>query len=375
MPVATSLRHPLAELFREAAPTLRSRSATTARLLADAGEDLAAGGVTAAVMAGHERERSGTAPHLRFAAAVHRLVLAGQAPGLARHYATAGGALHEPTFWSDAQPVLAEHVDELRAIVNATHVQTNEPGRSAPLYGGLLVAAERAARYAGRVNPFGVRLLEVGASAGLNLRPHLVGYRLADGTVLGDQHSPMMLDVDWTGLPPASFSHPLRLVHRAGCDLDPVDVSTADGLLHLASFVWPDQLERFRRLHEAVTLARQDPVPVQRASGAEWLEHQLAKRRRGVLTVVWHSVIWQYVTASDRARGQQVLAKAAARATDDTPLALLVYESRRVPGDRPGPEGRFRFDLLLRLWPAGLTVCLGHGSGHGIPFTWSELPA
>jgi len=24
------------------------------------------------------------------------------------------------------------------------------------------------------------------------------------------------------------------------------------------------------------------------------------------------------------------------------------------------------------LWPTGLTVCLGHGAGHGIPFTWNE---
>jgi hypothetical protein len=374
MPAVTvALRNPLVELFREAARSLRDRSPTTARLLADAAEDLAMGGVTAAIMAGHERDRSGTAPHLRFAAAVHRLVLCGKAPRLARHYATTGGSLDEANFWADAQPALAEHVDELRAVVNATHVQTNEPGRSAPLYGGLLVAAERAAQHADRSSPFGVRLLEVGASAGLNLRPHLFGYRLGDGTVLGNAASSLVLDVNWTGLPPARLDRPLRLVHRAGCDLDPVDPATAEGLLHLSSYVWPDQLDRFERLQAAVMLARQDPVPVQRASGSDWLEHQLSRRRRGVLTVVWHSVVWQYVPASDRARGQQVLASAAARATNDTPLALLVYESRRAGADTA--DGRFRFDLLLRLWPAGMTVCLGHGSGHGIPFTWTELPA
>jgi len=361
--MTAALRHPLAELFRDAARGCRRHGPTNARLLADAADDLEAGGVAAAVMAGHERDRAGSVPGLRFAAAVHRLVLAGRAPALARHYATAGGRLDEDTLWSDAHPLLVEHLDQLRAAVAATQVQTNEPGRSAPLYGGLLAAAERTG--------LPLRLLEVGASAGLNLRPHLVGYRLPDGSVLGDPDSPLVLDTGWTGLPPAALDRPLHFVQRAGCDLAPVDVRGRDGVLHLSSFVWPDQPSRLQRLRDAIRLAGVDPIAVQRADGASWLSRQLERRRPGVLTVVWHSVVWQYVPASERARGQQVLARAAALATDDAPLALLVYESRHT---RPGDESSapYRFDLLLRLWPAGLTVCLGHGGGHGIPFTWAQ---
>ncbi|HEY3263132.1 MAG TPA: DUF2332 domain-containing protein [Pseudonocardiaceae bacterium] len=368
MSSAAALRHPLAELFRDAARGCRRHGPTNAALLAAAADDLEAGGVTAAVMAGHERDRSGSVPGLRFAAAVHRLVLAGSAPELARQYATVGGRLDEATLWSDARPVLVEHLDRLRAIVAGTHVQTNEPGRSAPLYGGLLVAAQRAATSPSESMP--VRLLEVGASAGLNLRPHRIGYHLGGSRVLGDPASRLLLDPRWTGLPPADLDRPLRLARRAGCDLEPVDVNDPDGVLHLSSFVWPDQPERLHRLRAAIRLARLDPVTVQRADGADWLEHRLARPRPGVLTVVWHSVVWQYVSASDRARGQQVLAAAAARATQEAPLALLVYESRHVP--RGQSNAPYRFDLLLRLWPAGLTVCLGHGAGHGTPFTWHE---
>ncbi len=355
--MTAALRHPLAELFRESATACRRHGPTNARLLAAAADDIEAGGVAAAVMAGHERDRSGSVPGLRFAAAVHRLVLAGRAPSLARHYATVGGRLHENTLWADAASVLAEHIDELRSVIAATTVQTNEPGRSAPLYGGLLVAAERA-------GGLPVRLLEVGASAGLNLRPHRIRYEFADGTVLGDPRSTFTFDPGWTGLPPAATHRPPHVVERAGCDLAPVDVDDPAGVLHLSSFVWPDQVERLYRLRAAVRLAQADPVTVQLADGASWLAHQLARPRPGVLTVVWHSVVWQYVSASERARGQQVLADAAARATRDAPLALLVYESRR-------DDGRYRFDLLLRLWPAGIKVCLGHGGGHGIPFHWA----
>jgi hypothetical protein len=321
-------------------------------------------------MAGRERDRPGSAPGLRFAAAVHRLVLAGGADRLARHYPSVGGRLDESTLWTDAEPVIVNHVDDLRAAILSAPVQTNEPGRSAPLFGGLLVAAERAAAHAGRPEPFPVRLLEVGASAGLNLRPHLVRYRLPDGGVLGDPAGPFTLDVGWTGLPPAALERRLSVVQRSACDPNPIDVSAADGRLQLASFVWPDQIGRLRRLAGAMRLARKDPVPIERSGSADWLVDKLAEPLANVLTVVWHSVVWQYVPASERARGQQAMERAAAQATEDAPLALLVYESRRVPGS----ADRFRFDLLLRLWPGGLSVSLGHGSGHGIPFDWAEQP-
>ncbi|HEX7302435.1 DUF2332 domain-containing protein [Lentzea sp.] len=356
----------LAELFAAAAEVCRDRSPLTHRLLDDAADDLRRGGVTARVMAGSERDREGTVPGLRFAGAVHRLVLEGRAQGLARHYPTVGGRPDLPTLWRDALPVLEDHVDLVRQQVQATVVQTNEPGRSAPLYGGLLVAAQEAAKAAGRTVPFCVRLLEVGASGGLNLRPHRVGYRLED-TVLGDRDSPLVLDPEWTGRPPADLTHRLRVVGRAGCDLHPVDVSTEDGRLHLSSFVWADQLPRWDRLRAALDLAATDPVEVERSAGPEWLAGQLARAERDVLTVVWHSVVWQYVSPADRAMGRAVLADAAMRATPTTPLALLVFEPRRA-------DDGYRFELLLKLWPAGISLNLGHGAGHGTPFTWSVTP-
>ncbi|SHG35720.1 DUF2332 domain-containing protein [Streptoalloteichus hindustanus] len=364
----------LSQMFRAQAEGCRANggptgSPLTHALLSAAADDLDAGGVSAEVMAGAERDRQGSVPGLRFAGAVHRLVLEGRAPDLARHYPNVGGRLRADELWADAEPVLREHLDELRRRVRATVVQTNEPGRMAPMLGGLLVAAQRAAREVGRSGAFPVRLWEIGASGGLNLRPDRVAVRLGNGDVLGDPDSPLRLDAQWTGLPPADLGQPLQVVERAGCDTHPVDVSTEDGRLHLSSFVWPDQLDRWRRAQAAMRLAAEDPVLVERASGPDWLSRRLTQRQSGVLTVVWHSVVWQYVPPGDRARGRSVLAEAAAQATPDAPLALLVYEPRRVPNSEGGP---YRFDLLLRLWPAGLSLHLGSGGGHGIPFTWNE---
>ncbi|MDU0293303.1 DUF2332 domain-containing protein [Saccharothrix longispora] len=354
----------LAELFLDAARSCRTHSPLTHALLVGAADDLVRGGITARVMAGAECDRQGSVPGLRFASALHRLVLEGRAPTLARHYPTAGGSPDLGALWDDALPVLHEHTDELQSAITRTFVQTNEPGRSAPLFGGLQTATHLAAAQVGRRTPFPVRLLEVGASGGLNLRPHRIAYRV-DGVRLGDPGSPLTLDPGWTGRPAVALDHNLRLVRRAGCDLHPVDVSAEDGRLHLSSFVWADQPARLERLRAAIDLALLDPVPVQRATGPEWLAEQLVRPERDVLTVVWHSVVWQYASPADRAMGRAVLAEAAARATPMAPLALLVFEPRRT--HRPT---RYQFQLLLKLWPAGLSLRLGTGVGHGIPFTW-----
>jgi hypothetical protein len=361
----------LAELFLDAARICGRFSPLNHRLLLSAADDLRDGGITARVMAGCETDRKGSVPGLRFAGALHRVVLEGRAPALAKHYPSMGGEPRLESLWTDVVPVLHEHADELRLRVAGTVVQTNEPGRSAPLFGGLQVAAHRAADAAGRRTPFPVRLLEIGASAGMNLRPHRIGYRRSDGVVLGDPDSPLVLDPRWTGLPNVDLTDSLRIVGRAGCDINPVDVSTEEGRLHLLSFVWPDQAYRWDRLQGALQLAVADPVPVHRATGPEWLADQLARAERDVLTVVWHSVVWQYVSPADRAMGRAVLADAAGRSTPKAPLALLVYEPRRTHESAAEP---YEFRLLLKLWPAGLSLRLGVGAGHGIPFTWDEQP-
>jgi hypothetical protein len=54
---------------------------------------------------------------------------------------------------------------------------------------------------------------------------------------------------------PESF----EIVARAGCDLNPVDATTADGRLLLTSFVWPFNLDRHKRLAAAMEIASSAP--------------------------------------------------------------------------------------------------------------------
>ena len=189
--------------------------------------------------------------------------------------------------------MLREHADELRAALELAP-QTNEPGRSVPLLVGIFDAVRRSGLHR-------VRLLEVGASAGLNLlvdRFRIVG----DGWASGPADSPLQLHGcgDRSGR-----TGGLPVLSRRGCDLAPVDASTEDGRLRLTSFVWPHDLHRHARLRAALQVAASFPVQVERAPASTWLADQLALpcRADGVLTVVWHSVTRQYWPLAEIAGG------------------------------------------------------------------------
>ncbi|HVQ96811.1 MAG TPA: DUF2332 domain-containing protein [Mycobacteriales bacterium] len=449
------MAHPLSGAFREQAAGCLPGSPLYGRLLAAMADDLDAGGVTADVLAGRERDRPGTVPPLRLLGGLHRLVLTGRAPHLARYYPSAGGAEPPGRVWSAAEPALRAHLTELRQLLDRT-VQTNEPGRACLLYGGLLVAAQRAgaaqlsaagirsagaraagvrevearevgagaveARAAGargagareaaapaaeargagareaaapadgesaagglvagrgavdadasaaavgaghaRSAGMPVRLLEVGASAGLIMLVDRYGYAVGD-RVLGGAGSPLRFEQPWVGVPAADLDLPVEIVERRGCDPNPIDPGTAEGRLTLLSYVWPDWTERVDRLVSALQLAAVAPPPVDRAGMAGWLGSQLASPRPGVLTVVWHSVVRQYIDFPERDAGRAVLARAAAAATPEAPLAYLRFEQRRRP------DRRLQFELVLTCWPGdGRDELLAIAPGHGIPATW-----
>lgn len=122
------------------------------------------------------------------------------------------------------RPVLADHVAELRRALDLAP-QTNEVGRSACLAVGLFDAVRRHGLRR-------VRLLEPGASAGLNL--NVDRYRIiGPGWSWGPAESPLILDTEAQGVRPEAVT----IIERRGCDLSPVDVSTHDGASYLTSFV------------------------------------------------------------------------------------------------------------------------------------------
>jgi hypothetical protein len=231
-------------------------------------------------------------------------------------------------------------------------VQTNEVGRAAVLVGGYVEVARRAG--------LPLRVLEVGASAGLNLRWDQFWYDTGTST-FGDPDSGVRFVGWWEGDPAA---HPdlaggAEVAVREGCDRNPLDPTTADGRNTLRAYLWPDQTERYTRLEAALDIAARVPASVVSADLAEWLEDRLASPVPGLATVVVHSIVWQYVSRESRDRMRAALRRAGEAATTSSPLAWLRLE----------PAGPLA-DLRLTWWPGGGEEVLGHGGYHGRPVRW-----
>jgi hypothetical protein len=312
-------------------------------LLRRAADDFEQGGPTRAVLAGHEEDPGGSALALRLMGAAHRLALDGTAAELAERYRSGDGDA-EPT-WRAFRVVLEQHHEELRALVERP-VQTNEVGRCAALLPGFLEVAA--------ATGLPLRLLEVGASAGLNLRWDAYRYE-SEGFAWGPPASPLQIrfEVDGGELPLAA---PVVVAERRGCDAAPIDPAERDGRLTLLSYIWPDQELRLARMRAAFELARELPAEVELGAAAAWVAARLAEPSPGTAGVVYHSVVMQYLPASERDEFEAAIRDAGGRATEEQPLAWLRME----------PAGE-RAELRLTKWPGGEDRHLAFAGYHGNP--------
>lgn len=282
---------------------------------------------------------------LRLTGGLHALVRRGAAPGLAACYPP-NALPDEESLWAELWPALAD--PELLLWLDSAP-QTNEVGRSAVLMCGLLVVAD--------LFPQPVELLELGASAGLNLPLDRYGYDLG-GVRAGDPHSPLQLAPGWKGPPPPDS--PVEVARRRGVDLNPLD-PRRDGE-RLLAYVWPDQGRRLAQLEAALALAAEDPPEVEAGDAAQWLESRLADPPvAGVTRVVLHSIAFQYFPEGTKARIAAALEDAGAAATFAAPLAWLRYEHDEADG---------RITLRLRAWPSGEERLLAHCHPHGLEVEW-----
>ena len=335
-------------LLKQAEWCQRLGSQLYSTLLRQAAEDVRAVGVCWEVLHGHHDDPPGSALALRFLGAVHRIVLQGQAPQLAACYPSAGGDSTCDDPWPPFHSAVQQQAALLRELVHRP-VQTNEVGRCAALLGGFVEVARR--------TTLPLRLLEVGAAAGLILRWDRYFYEKDDGG-WGDPGSPVRIsNVFADGYPRLDVS--MKIEERHGCDASPIDPCTNEGALTLQSYVWPDQVERFRRLTAAIEVARRVPAAVDQANAVDWIEAALADGASGVATVVYHSIVWQYLSTADRARFKRVMAAAGKAATDDRPLAWLRFEPARNLAE-----------VRLRLWPGGKDRLLARAGFHGKPVNW-----
>lgn len=322
-------------------------------------QDIGEGGPCAKALAGFEDSPRDSVVPLRFLAAVHALVLSGAAPELARYYpsATSRAVPPDADTWPAFRAVVAEQIPWIATWLDTPPraPQTNEAGRAVPLIAGLLAAVD--------ATPLPVRLLELGSSAGLNLRADHFRWRAGD-LVWGPPDSPVDLGDAWRGpipewLTAAVRRHPtLDVIERRGCDPAPLDPLTQRGAVTLRSYLWPDQSGRAERLMGALRIAEQVPAEVIDSGARDFLAP--VNLVPGTLTVVWHSVMRQYVDPAEWRAVATELDRLAAASTPEAGFAYIAFEGQNNSDDRHG------FRLTARIGDGPETI-LARAAPHGVP--------
>lgn len=279
-------------------------------VLAAARRQLSRAPALEATIAGWPGDPAAGAMSLRLNAGLHALARRGTFADLSSLYAGS----HQ-----DFDRAIGEALElgERTLLVWMSHpTQTNEVRRSSAFMAALAVLASRYGL------PF--ELLEVGASAGLNLFLDHYAHDLG-GRMFGDPGSPLQLAPQWQGPPPQQAE--VRIAAARGVDLRPLRLDDPHTRERLMSYVWPGDEERSECLRQAMLLARDSALVVDRANAVSWLADRFARPQApGTVRVVQHSMVMQYLPEDDLHAARETIRAAGRRATPDRPLARMGLE-------------------------------------------------
>jgi len=266
----------------------------------DPGSDTAATTERYLAFAAEARGRSPRYEELAVAAARDEPVLAFLAalPAAKRQpnllFAAARYLLGEPADLAALHTLVSERRDELAGVMLTRRTQTNEPARCGTLLPALALL------------PGPLALIEVGASAGLTLLADRYSYDYGGHRVTGTDPLAPVLTCEPRGPVPLPGRVP-EVAWRAGLDLNPLDVRSADDVHWLQCLLWPGETGRQERLAAAIDTARRDPPPVYRGDLLTDLPGLASQAPPGATLVVYHSAVLAYVTPPQRAEFAEVV--------------------------------------------------------------------
>ena len=203
---------------------------------------------------------------------------------------------------TDADPYPAfrafcfEHAEEIQYVLQTRRVQTNEVRRCAVLLPAFGIVAEQAH---GRP----LALVEIGASAGLNLLWDRYGYDYGTGRKYGHPGSPVQLSCRLHGdqQPPLPEVFP-KVALRLGIDLQPVDVHNSTAIDWLRALIWPEHTTRLELLQRAVEVVQHNSSEMLAGDALELLPGSMASVPEEAVLCIYHSFTLNQFSSEGRKR-------------------------------------------------------------------------
>jgi hypothetical protein len=241
---------------------------------------------------------------------------------LARFYpAVSGEAIPDDHAFPAFRVFCLRHADELDEGLRTGRTQTCVVHRSAvmlPAIGSL----PRVAADEGRVG-----LLEIGPSAGLNLRLDHYRYEYARKGAApaswGDAQAKPVLACVIRGEEAPPMPGRFEVVARHGLELSPIDVGDPRAVRWLRALIWPEHVERGRLMDEALAVATRVPAEIAAGDATTDLEAAIERLPADAPRVVFAThALYQIPKA-----GRRALAEGIARASASQPVDFVTMES------------------------------------------------
>ena len=203
---------------------------------------------------------------------------------------------------SQFRAFVRQHRAALIEVLQTRRVQTNEVSRV-----GVIAPALAHAR---RQVDVPLALVEVGASAGLNLLVDLCAVDYGAFST-GETDSPLQLSCDCVTVPPQFSMSDLEIDWRMGLDRSPIHADNEADSRWLLSCVWVDQPERMERLATALAMARATPSPLVAGDAVTALTGVVTQVPDHLHLVVLTSWVAFYLSREQRLAFEEALAGAA----------------------------------------------------------------
>lgn len=234
-------------------------------------------------------------PNLLFGA-VHFLMLGGVDHPLKQFYASLVPSASPPSGADIAfRDFVLDREEEIVGIGEERFTQTNECRRCVALLPGVMEAG---------LGSF--HLIEIGASAGLNLGLDRYSYSWSD--LRWGPESPVRLEAESRGESPSLRD--IEILSRVGLDLNPINPSDADDRRWLEALIWPEHEERRHRLRAALELVQNLEVTLIAGDAVTTLEGVIAGLASGEPAVIMDSFSLNQFTDESREELDRIVQQA-----------------------------------------------------------------
>lgn len=291
------------------------------------------------------------------------LLLSGVQDELSRWYPSVnGGTIASEDPVPAFQRFCQKHREHLAHTLTEGRTQTNDVRRCSALLAGLDVAART---FDGQ----SLALIELGASAGLNLLFDRYFYRLGDQRI-GDPQASVHIDTASTGL--AQLRTNVDVPWRLGVDLDPPDLRDPGAVNRLRACVWPEQRAELARLDAAIALALAFPPPLAAADAVTDLRRIVEDVPSELPLCLFHSTLVTYLPPDARTELFSTIRDLAVR----RPVMWIYLESPALMTGPDAPEAitaQHRADhdtFVLGVVGPGKDAVLAQVGTYGECITW-----